>query len=99
MNEEIRETRLENGLVVVTDRMPGLRSATLGFFYRIGARNEPAALTGISHFIEHTVFKGTSRRSAFEISVEQDRLGGSLDAFTSHEETGFAMKVLTAVST
>jgi predicted Zn-dependent peptidase len=94
MKEDIRETRFENGLVVLTDHMSGVRSATLGFFYRTGARNEPDELAGITHFIEHTVFKGTSRRSALEIAIEQDRLGGNLDAFTTHEETGFAVKVI-----
>ena len=94
MKEDIQETRLDSGLVVLTDRMPGVRSATLGFFYRVGSRHEPRELTGISHFIEHTVFKGTAKRSALEIAVEQDRLGGNLDAFTSHEETGFAIKVI-----
>lgn len=80
-------------MTVVTDRMPGLRSATLGFFYRVGSRHEPLELAGISHFIEHCVFKGTERRTAKEIAIEQDRLGGNLDAFTTHEETGFAIKV------
>lgn len=94
IKEEIRETRLANGLTVITDRMDGLRSVTLGFFYRIGSRNEPGDLTGISHFIEHAVFKGTDRRTAREIAAEQDRLGGNLDAFTTHEETGFAIKVI-----
>ncbi len=74
--------------------MPGVRSATLGFFFRVGSRQEPLELNGISHFIEHTVFKGTTRRSALDIAIEQDRLGGNLDAFTSHEETGFAIKVI-----
>ena len=94
MIEEIQQTRFENGLVVLTDRMSHVRSATVGFFYRIGARNEPAELNGITHFIEHTVFKGTNRRSAVEIAVEQDRLGGNLEAFTTHEETAFAIKVI-----
>jgi predicted Zn-dependent peptidase len=94
MKEEILETRLENGLCILTDRMHGVRSATLGFFYRVGSRNEPDELNGISHFIEHTVFKGTSRRTSLEIAIEQDRLGGNLDAFTTHEETGFAIKVI-----
>jgi len=94
MKEDIKETRLENGLVVLTDRMPDVRSATLGFFYRIGARNEPTELNGISHFIEHCVFKGTGRRSALDIAIEQERLGGNLDAFTTHEETGFVLKVI-----
>ncbi len=94
MKEDIQETRLSNGLTILTDRMPGVRSATLGFFFRVGSRQEPNELNGISHFIEHTVFKGTARRSALDIAIEQDRLGGNLDAFTSHEETGFAIKVI-----
>lgn len=94
MKEDIKETRLENGLTILADRMPGVRSVTLGFFFRVGARHEPLELNGISHFIEHTVFKGTARRSALDIAVEQDRLGGNLDAFTTHEETGFAIKVI-----
>jgi predicted Zn-dependent peptidase len=94
MKEEIRETRLENGIVLLTDRMSGVRSATLGFFYRVGSRNEPNELNGITHFIEHCVFKGTKKRSAMDIAIEQDRLGGTLDAFTTHEETGFVIKVI-----
>src|SRR6478736_6101480 len=94
MREDIKETRFDNGLVVLTDRMTNVRSATLGFFYRAGARHEPRELHGISHFIEHTVFKGTARRTALDIAIEQDRLGGNLDAFTTHEETGFAIKVI-----
>ncbi len=94
IKEDIRETRLENGLVILTDRMEGVRSATLGFFYRVGSRHEPAHLNGITHFIEHAVFKGSARRSAMQIAVEQDRLGGNLDAYTTHEETGFAIKVI-----
>jgi len=94
MSETITETRLENGLTILTDKMSGVRSATLGFFYKIGARHEPTELAGISHFIEHTVFKGTAKRTALDIAIEQDRLGGNLDAFTTHEETGFAIKVI-----
>ena len=94
MKEDIKETRLENGIVVLTDRMTGVRSATLGFFYRVGSRNEPDKLNGITHFIEHAVFKGSNTRSAMQIAVEQDRLGGNLDAFTTHEETGFVIKVI-----
>src|SRR6185369_6182399 len=94
MRENIYSSRLPNGATVLTDVMEGVRSATLGFFYRVGSRNEPVELNGITHFIEHTVFKGTKRRSALEIAIEQDRLGGNLDAFTTHEETGFAIKVI-----
>ena len=94
MKENITTTRFENGLTILTDKMPDVRSVTLGFFFRKGARHEPIELNGISHFIEHAVFKGTARRSALEIAIETDRLGGNLDAFTMHEETGFAMKVV-----
>ena len=94
MKEDINETRLANGLTILTDRMEGVRSATLGFFFRVGSRHEPAELHGVSHFIEHTVFKGTQKRTALEIAIETDRLGGNLDAFTTHEETGFAIKVI-----
>ena len=94
MRENIQTTRFENGLTILTDKMPDVRSATLGFFFRTGARHEPAELSGISHFIEHAVFKGTTRRTALQIAIETDRLGGNLDAFTMHEETGFAIKVV-----
>lgn len=93
MKENINESRFENGLTILTDRMPGVRSATLGFFYRIGSRHEPIDLNGITHFIEHCVFKGTRRYSARDLAAIQDRLGGNLDAFTTHEETGFVIKV------
>ncbi len=94
MKEIINETRLQNGLVVLTDRMPSVRSVTLGFFLRVGSRNEPNELNGITHFIEHAVFKGTKRRTPLDIAIEQDRFGGTLEAFTTHEETGFAIKVI-----
>jgi predicted Zn-dependent peptidase len=94
MRENIQTTRFENGLTILTDKMPDVRSATLGFFFRKGARHEPNELSGISHFIEHAVFKGTQRRTALQIAIETDRLGGNLDAFTMHEETGFAIKVV-----
>lgn len=90
----ISETRLENGLAVLTDRMEGVRSAALSFLFRVGARDEASEWHGISHFIEHAVFKGTKRRSTLDIAIEQDRLGGNLDAFTTHEETGFVIKVV-----
>ena len=94
MKENISETRLDNGIVALTDAMPGVRSATLGFSFRVGAKHEPEQLHGITHFIEHLVFKGTSRRTALDIAIEQERLGGNLDAYTTHEETVFAIKVI-----
>jgi predicted Zn-dependent peptidase len=94
MKENIEVTRFPNNLTILTEKMPDVRSATLGFFYRVGSRDEPEHLSGICHFIEHCVFKGTERRNALEIAVETDRLGGHFDAFTSHEETAFSMKVV-----
>ncbi len=94
MKKKIEITRFASNLTVLTDQMPDVRSVTLGFFFRTGARHEPNELNGISHFIEHAVFKGTSKRNALQIAIETDRLGGNLDAFTMHEETGFAIKVV-----
>jgi len=92
--EEVRAIRLANGAIVLTERMPGLRSATVGIWVRRGSRHETPELNGICHFIEHAVFKGTRRRSALDIAVESDRLGGHFDAYTTHELTGFALKVV-----
>lgn len=93
MIEEVHSTRLPNGITVLTEHMPGLRSVTAGIWVRRGSRHEAPELNGICHFIEHAVFKGTERRTARDIAVESDRLGGNLDAFTTHEMTGFAVKV------
>ncbi len=93
MIDEVRSTRLPNGITVLTEHMPGLRSVTAGIWVRRGSRHETPELNGICHFIEHAVFKGTHRRTARDIAVESDRLGGHLDAFTTHEMTGFAVKV------
>jgi len=93
MIDEVRLTRLPNGVTVLTEHMPGLRSVTAGIWVRRGSRHETPELNGICHFIEHAVFKGTERRTARDIAVESDRLGGNLDAFTTHEMTGFAIKV------
>ncbi|HEX8353199.1 MAG TPA: pitrilysin family protein [Pyrinomonadaceae bacterium] len=94
MTEQVQLTRLPNGLTVLTEPMPGLRSATVGIWVRRGSRHEPAEWNGVCHFIEHAVFKGTRRRTALDIAVESDRLGGHFDAYTTHEMTGFAMKVV-----
>ncbi|HXG84516.1 MAG TPA: pitrilysin family protein [Pyrinomonadaceae bacterium] len=94
MKENIQTTTLENGLTILTETMPDARSASIVFWFNKGSRHEPGELNGISHFIEHAVFKGTKKRSALDIAVEIDRLGGNFDAFTSHETTGFGMKVV-----
>ena len=93
MIDDIQATRLPNGIAVLTEHMPGLRSVTAGIWVRRGSRHETPELNGICHFIEHAVFKGTRHRSARDIAVETDRLGGHLDAYTTHEMTGFTTKV------
>ncbi len=94
MIDQVQTARLPNGLTILTEHMPGLRSVSLGIWVRRGSRHESPALNGICHFIEHALFKGTHRRSAHQIATESDRLGGHLDAYTSHEITGFALKVV-----
>jgi predicted Zn-dependent peptidase len=93
MIDEIKSTKLPNGIAVLTEHMPGLRSVTAGIWVRRGSRHESPELNGICHFIEHAVFKGTRHRTARDIAVETDRLGGNLDAYTTHEMTGFTTKV------
>ena len=93
MIDDVQSTKLPNGIAVLTEHMPGLRSVTVGIWVRRGSRHESPELNGICHFIEHAVFKGTQKRSARDIAIETDRLGGHFDAYTTHEMTGFALKV------
>lgn len=90
----VQKSILDNGIRVVTETMPGTHSATIGFWVLNGSRHEPAAFNGISHFIEHMLFKGTERRRAFDIAKEIDSVGGVLNAFTAREYTCFYAKVL-----
>lgn len=90
----IHKQRLENGLRVITETMPQVRSVALGVWLRRGSRHEPASLNGVSHFIEHVVFKGTESRTGREIALAMDSIGGQMDAFTSKEYTCFYAKVL-----
>ena len=90
----IHKEVLANGLTLITESMPQVRSVSLGVWLRKGSRHEPARLNGASHFIEHLVFKGTERRSAREIALVMDSIGGQVDAFTSKEYTCFYAKVL-----
>jgi len=94
MIDQVRTTRLTNGLTILSEHMPELRSVSLGIWLRRGSRHESSALNGICHFIEHALFKGTRRRTAHELATESDRLGGQFDAYTTHEMTGFAAKVV-----
>ncbi len=90
----IHKEILPNGLVVVTEPMDHVRSVSVGIWIRTGSRAEPAELNGISHFIEHMVFKGTARRTAEQIAQSVDSVGGMLDAFTSKEMVCFNAKVM-----
>jgi len=85
-------TRLKNGITVATVEMPHMASVSLGIWVSVGGRYEPAELNGVSHFIEHMLFKGTPRRSAKEISQSVEGIGGYLNAFTGEESTCFYSK-------
>ena len=89
-----RKEVLDNGVRVVTEQIPSVRSVSIGIWVDVGSRDEQPGEEGFSHFIEHMVFKGTRRRSAEAISREIDALGGELNAFTSREGTTFYAKVL-----
>ncbi len=89
-----RKTILPNGVRVVTEVIPHVRSLSLGFWIETGSRNELPAKNGISHFIEHMVFKGTKKRSIREIAQSIESVGGYLNAFTSKEHTCFYSRVL-----
>lgn len=85
---------LPNGLTVLSEYMPGVRSVSLGAWVRAASLHEPAHRMGVSHLLEHMVFKGTDRRSAHEIALSLEALGGSLDAYTSREHTVYQARVL-----
>jgi predicted Zn-dependent peptidase len=85
-------TRLPNGLTVATAEMPHMSSISLGLWVGVGGRYEPARLNGVSHFIEHLLFKGTRKRTAREISQAVEGIGGYLNAFTSEENTCYYSK-------
>lgn len=89
----IERTDLPSGLTVVTEAMPGARSASFGCWVRVGGRDEPDALSGASHFLEHLLFKGTESRSGREISESVEAVGGEMNAHTGHEHTAFYTRV------
>src|ERR1700721_569145 len=90
----IRRQKLANGLTIITEQMQHIRSASIGIWLQTGSRDEDAEWNGISHFIEHMVFKGTKHRTAEEIARQVDSIGGNMDAFTSKECICFNVKVL-----
>src|SRR5713226_7093415 len=91
---DIERTVLPNGVRVISERMPHVRSVSAGIWIGTGSREENEEDSGISHFIEHMVFKGTKNRSAEQIARSADSIGGGLDAFTSKELVSYNVKVL-----
>src|SRR5580700_9451377 len=91
---DIETTTLANGLRVITEAMPHVRSVSVGIWIGSGSRRESGEQNGLSHFIEHMLFKGTSKRSAEDIARSVDSIGGNLDAFTAKELVCFNTKVL-----
>jgi len=90
----LRRTRLSNGLTVLSEFMPGVRSVALGAWVRAASIHEPRERMGVSHLLEHMVFKGTRSRSAKQIALSLEVLGGSLDAYTAREHTAYQARVL-----
>ena len=97
MVEEVRNIRREvlpNGLTVITEQMEHIRSISVGIWIKTGSRDEDPQWNGLSHFLEHMVFKGTKHRSAEDIARQVDSIGGNVDAFTAKECVCFNVKVL-----
>jgi predicted Zn-dependent peptidase len=90
----IRREVMPNGLILITEEMKHIRSISIGIWIKTGSRDEDLQWNGISHFVEHMVFKGTQHRSAEEIARQVDSIGGNIDAFTAKECVSFSMKVL-----
>jgi predicted Zn-dependent peptidase len=91
---DIEATTLKNGVRVISEEMPHVRSVSMGVWIKTGSRRETSTENGISHFIEHMLFKGTKNRSAEEIARSVDSIGGGLDAFTAKEMVSYNTKVL-----
>jgi predicted Zn-dependent peptidase len=94
VTSRVRRTLLPGGLRVISEHLAGTRSASIGVWVGVGSRDETPQLHGCSHFLEHLLFKGTSERSALDISVQLDAVGGEFNAFTAKEYTCFHARVL-----
>ena len=94
MTEGYRKSLLPNGIRILTERIPHVRSVAVGVWVETGSRHEPEPRGGVSHLIEHLVFKGTATRSAEAIARTMDSVGGQMDAFTTKENTCFYVQVL-----
>jgi len=96
LDDGLLRTTLPNGLVVLTEKLPGIRSAATGFYVRTASAHERREQMGISHLLEHMVFKGTERRTAKELALELEVRGGGLDAFTGRDYTSYQAHTLDA---
>ena len=94
MAATVNKTELKNGIRILSQKMPHTRSVSMGVWVNVGARDEQPAESGLSHFIEHMIFKGTRRRSAYQIAKEFDAIGGHTNAFTTMENTCYHGKVM-----
>src|SRR6058998_2348672 len=94
LDREIYRTAAPNGVTVLSEREPNVRSVALGVWVRTASAHEPRPKMGVSHLLEHMVFKGTERRSAQQIALALESRGGSLDAYTSRDTTAFQARVL-----
>src|SRR5258708_31033642 len=93
-DRNIQRTALPNGLTVITEEMKHIRSVSIGIWIKSGSRDEDKQWNGISHFVEHMVFKGTEHRSAQDIARQVDSIGGNIDAFTAKECVSFSINGL-----
>jgi predicted Zn-dependent peptidase len=94
LEEGVKRTVLPGGLRVITEHVPGVRSATVGLWVGVGSRDEPITVAGAAHYLEHLLFKGTTNRGATQIAEEIDAVGGELNAFTAKEHTCYYAQVL-----
>ena len=92
--QPVRRAQLDNGIRVLTDAMPEVRSVSIGYWVGAGSRDEPAGLFGATHFLEHLLFKGTASRTARDIAEAMDAVGGELNAYTTKEYTAYYARVL-----
>jgi predicted Zn-dependent peptidase len=94
MDPEVKKTTLDNGVRIVSRVIPHVYSVSMGVWVNIGARDETLSENGLSHFIEHMIFKGTEKRSGYQIAKEFDAVGGQTNAFTAMENTCYHAKVV-----
>ena len=94
MANAVNKTVLSNGIKILTKRMPHTHSVSMGVWVNVGARDEAQRENGLSHLIEHMIFKGTRKRSAYQIAKEFDAIGGQTNAFTAMENTCYHARVL-----